>query len=75
MNDIKKKIRTLPINQRNKLFALWIANIREEGSRTIEVLFYLDDKYESIYKKNRIKYDFMAAKLLAYQHVLNIFYN
>ena len=71
---VTHRIRKMTIEQKHKLFALWVAKIREDGSATLNVLFALDDEYNRIYQENRIKYDFKAAQLLGYKQILTIFY-
>jgi len=64
----------LNLSNKHKLFAIWLSKERLEGSKTLDVMFALDDVYDNTYNENRIKIGFSGAKLLAYEKILTIVY-
>jgi len=64
----------LDLSNKHKLFAIWLSKERLKDSKTLDVMFALDDVYDNTYNENRIKIGFSGAKLLAYEKVLTIVY-
>jgi hypothetical protein len=75
MNDIEVKLKDLSIESKNKLFAIWMSKIRLEGSKTLDLMFAIDDEWERVYNQYRLKEGFNAAHLKANERILSIFYN
>ncbi len=64
----------LNLESKHKLVAIWLGKQRIKGSKTLDVMFALDDLHQDIYNENRIKIGFDGAKLLAYEKILTIIY-
>lgn len=60
-------------DSRNRLFAIWMSKERLEGSKTLDLMFALDDEWQRVYDLNRIN-GFRAARLLANEHLLALIY-
>lgn len=71
---ISSRISNLSLGAKHKLFAIWISKERLEGSKTLDLMFKLDDIYLEKYNENRIKEGFTDAKLLAYEYMLLLVY-
>jgi len=71
---VTHRISKLSIESKNKLFAIWMGKERLEGSKTLDLMFALDDEWDSVYEKYRITEGFSAAKLRANQRILSIVY-
>ena len=67
-------VQGMSISGKNKLVAIWMSKERSETLKTIDTLFYLDDKWNEIYQELRIKQGFSAAQLKANTHVLSLVY-
>ena len=73
-NEVILRIRGLSIVMKNKLFAIWMSKVRLEESKTIDLMVALDDEWNRIYQKYRIKEGFYAASLRANERILAIVY-
>jgi hypothetical protein len=77
-NELYKLLPTvfaeLNLEKKHKLFAIWLSKKRIDGSKTLDIMFALDDIYQEIYNENRIKIGFSGAELLAYEKILTIVY-
>lgn len=71
--NVSKSFLKLPKQTKNRLFALWMSKERIEGSKTLDLMFALDDEWQRVYVLNR-KDDFSAARLLANEHLLSLIY-
>lgn len=67
-------VQGMSITGKNKLVAIWMSKERVETFKTIDILFYLDDKWNEIYQQFRIKEGFSAAQLKANTHILSLVY-
>jgi hypothetical protein len=72
-NIVSKRVSHLSKSSTNKLFAIWMSKERLEGSKTLDLMFALDDEWKRVYDLNR-KYGFSASQLLANEHILNLIY-
>jgi hypothetical protein len=72
--DFSHRISGLSAEVKNKLFAIWMSKERLEGSKTLEIMFALDDEWERVYQEYRIKEGFSAATLRANERLLAIVY-
>ena len=73
INIVSKCISNLSKSSINKLFAIWMSKERLEGSKTLDLMFALDDEWQRVYDLNR-KNGFSAARLLANEHLLALVY-
>lgn len=73
--DVSHRISGLSAQAKNKLFAIWMSKERIEGSKTIDIMFALDDEWERVYQEYRIKEGFSAAALRANERILTIVYS
>ena len=77
-NELYKLLPTvfskLNLESKHKLVAIWLSKQRIKGSKTLDIMFALDDLHQDIYNENRIKIGFDGAKLLAYEKILTIIY-
>lgn len=71
---VKKRISGLSAESKNKLFAIWMSKERLEESKTIDIMFALDEEWERVYQEYRIKEGFSAATLRANERLLTIVY-
>lgn len=71
---VSSRISNLSLESKHKLFAIWISKERLEGSKTLDLMFELDDIYLEKYNENRIKEGFTASRLLAYEYMLSLVY-
>ena len=71
---VTHRISKLSIESKNKLFAIWMGKERLEGSKTLDLMFALDDEWDLVYEKYRITEGFSAAKLRANERILSIVY-
>jgi hypothetical protein len=71
--DVSTRLSKLSKESRNKLFAIWMSKERLEGSKTLDLMFALDDEWQRVYDLNR-KDGFSAARLLANEHLLALIY-
>ena len=71
--DVSKRLSKLSKESRNKLFAIWMSKERLEGSKTLDLMFALDDEWQRVYDLNR-KNGFSAAILLANERLLALIY-
>jgi len=71
--DVSTRLSKLSKQSRNKLFAIWMSKERLEGSKTLDLMFTLDDEWERVYNLNK-KNGFSAARLLANEHLLALIY-
>ena len=71
---VSSRISNLSLGAKHKLFAIWISKERLEGSKTLDLMFELDDIFLEKYNENRIKEGFTASKLLAYEYMLSLVY-
>ena len=72
--SVSSRISTLSLGAKHKLFAIWVSKERLEGSKTLDLMFELDDIYLEKYNENRIKEGFTASRLLAYEYLLSLVY-
>ena len=70
---VSKRVSNLSKSSINKLFSIWMSKERLEGSKTLDLMFALDDEWKRVYDLNR-KNGFSAAELLANEHILNLIY-
>ena len=73
-NPLLAAVQSMSVVGKNKLVAIWMTKERDLKFRTINTLFYLDDKWNEIYQEYRIKEGFSAAQLRANTHVLSLVY-
>lgn len=73
-NAVLAAVVGLNMKQKHELAAMWIDGIREQGMKTLETLFALDDERSKVYNKHRIESGFTSARLLATKHCLNLIY-
>lgn len=73
-NPLLAAVQGMDITGKNKLVAIWMSKERAESFKTIDILFYLDDKWNEIYQDLRIKEGFSAAQLKANTHILSLVY-
>ena len=71
---VSSRISNLSLGAKHKLFALWMSTERLEGSRTLDLMFELDDIYLKKYNENTIKEGFVASRLLAIEFMLAVVY-
>lgn len=71
--NVSKRLSKLSKESRNKLFAIWMSKERLEGSKTLDLMFALDDEWQRVYDLNR-KDGFSAARLLANEHLIALIY-
>lgn len=69
-----KQLSNLSLKGRNQLMAVWMSKLREEGFKTLDLLFYLDDEWKRVYEESKRHNTFTASQLLANTHVLGIVY-
>ena len=74
ISNINKSLSKLSLENKNKLFAIWMSKERLQGSKTLDLMFALDDEWQRVYDLNR-KDGFSAARLLANEHLLNLVYS
>lgn len=67
-------VKSLKIESKNKLMAIWFSKERIEGSQCLDTLFCLDDYWQSIYNEYRISKGFSAATVIANDRVLSFVY-
>ena len=72
--DVSHRISGLSVEKKNQLFAIWMSKERLEGSKTLDIMFALDDEWERVYQEYRIKEGFSAARLRANERLLAIVY-
>ncbi len=72
--DVSKRISNLSIESKNKLFSIWMTKNRSENLKSLDLLFELDDIWNEVYEKYRIKEGFESAQLKANNQILSIFY-
>ena len=66
-------MKSLPVEIKHKLFSIWMSKQRLDGSKTIDLMFAIDDEWKATYKKHR-KDGFQAAQLKANERILSIVY-
>ena len=72
--DVSQLISGLSEQGKNKLFAIWMSKERIDGSKTLDMMFALDDEWQRVYQEYRIKEGFSAAALRANERILAIVY-
>jgi len=72
--DVSHLISGLSAEKKNQLFAIWMSKERIEGSKTLDIMLALDDEWQKVYQKYRIKEGFSAAALRANKKLLAIVY-
>ncbi len=72
--DVSHRISGLSVEKKNQLFAIWMSKERLAGSKTLDIMFALDDEWERVYQEYRIKEGFSAAALRANERLLAIVY-
>ena len=72
--DVSHRISGLSAEAKNKLFAIWMGKERLGGSKTLDIIFALDDEWERVYQEYRTKEGFSAAALRANERLLSIVY-
>lgn len=73
-NPLLAAVKSLNIESKNKLMAIWFSKERVEGFRCLDTLFCLDDYWRSIYNEYRISKGFSAATVIANERVLSFVY-
>ena len=73
-NHLLAAVQSMSVVGKNKLMAIWLTRERHDKLKTLDTLFYLDDKWNEIYQEFRIKEGFAAAQLKAYTYVLSLVY-
>ena len=71
---VSEHLLKLSMPLKHKLFALWMNKERIEGSKTLDLMLYLDKEWESKYQEHRVKDGFSVANLFANEHILIIVY-
>lgn len=73
-NHLLAAVQSMSVVGKNKLMAIWLTKERHDNFKTLDTLFYLDDKWNEVYQEFRIKEGFAAAQLKAYNYVLSLVY-
>ena len=68
------RIKGLSIESKSKLMAIWMSNERLKGTKTLLLMFDLDDEWQRVYGDNRSD-GFTAARMIANEHILNLIYS
>jgi len=73
-NPMLAAVQSLSVDGKNKLVAIWMSKERIKKFKTIEILNYLDKKWEEVYNIYITKDGFSAAQLKANTYVLSLVY-
>jgi hypothetical protein len=58
-------------NKKVNILAKFFAKVRYENDPDLEMLFSLQDVWDDIYMKNRIKLSFQDAQILANEYIIS----